>query len=296
MSARVDKELLRRIRRLEIVTRKAVNEALAGQYHSRFKGHGIAFAEVRPYQPGDEVRRIDWNVSARTGELFVKVFHEERELTVMLLVDVSASSEFGSGGRSKSETAAQVAAQIALSAVADGDRVGLVLFTDVVEKVVPPKKGRKHALRILADILSHQPTGQGTDLTVGLDALLLAQRRTAVVFLLSDFLAERYEKTLKVVARKHDLVPVVITDPVEAELPDTGLFALEDPETGHKFLVDTSDPRVRQRYWHWLRDGVESRARLFRRLHLDSLDVRTDEDNGDALARLFHRRGRRGHA
>lgn len=294
--ARVDRELLRKIRRLEITTRKAVHDELAGQYHSRFKGHGIAFSEVRPYQPGDEVRRIDWNVSARSGELFVKVFHEERELTVMLLVDVSASGEFGSGARSKTEAAAQLAAQVALSAVANGDRVGLILFSDRVEKLVPPRKGRKHALAIISDILTHEPEGRGTNLEVALTALLLAQRRRAVVFLISDFQSRGYDRRLTVVAKKHDLVPVIISDPVEDELPDTGLFALVDPETGEEAIVDTSDPTVRRRYWRAIRDAAETRFKLFRRLRLDSLKLSVDDDHGDALARLFRRRVRRGHA
>jgi uncharacterized protein (DUF58 family) len=288
----IGRELLRKIRRLEITTRKAVHEQLAGQYHSRFKGHGIAFSEVRPYQPGDEVRRIDWNVSARSGELFVKVFHEERELTVMLLVDVSASGDFGSGARSKTEAAAQLAAQVAFSAVANGDRVGLILFSDTVEKLVPPRKGRKHALAIIADILTHEPAGHGTNLDVALTALLLAQRRRAVVFLISDFQARGYEQRLTVVAKKHDLVPVAISDPVENELPDTGLFALVDPETGEEAVVDTSDPEVRRRYWRAIRDEAESRRTLFRRLRLDSLELSVDDDHGDALARLFRRRSR----
>ena len=294
MAARkLDREIVRRVRRIEIVTRKAVSDALAGQYHSVFKGRGISFSEVRPYQPGDEVRTIDWNVTARTGEPFVKVFHEERELTVMLVVDVSASTDYGSRGPSKAEVAAELCAQIAFSAIDNGDRVGLVLFSDRVEKIVPPKKGRRHALRIVADVLAHEPEGRGTDIAAGLSALLRAQRRSAVVFLLSDFLDTGYEPDLRVAARRHDLVPVVVRDPLESAVPRAGLFVLEDPENGGRFLVDTSDRGVQARYRRWAEAAREQRKRLFRTLHLDAIELGAGEDNREALARFFAARARR---
>src|SRR3954469_24263110 len=231
------KELIKRIRRLEITTRKVVSALLAGQYHSVFKGRGMAFSEVRQYHPGDEVRTIDWNVTARMNDAYVKVFTEERELTVMLLVDISASEEFGTK-RAKAEVAAEVAAQIAFSAIANNDRVGLILFSDRVEKTIPPKKGRKHVLRLITDILTFKPQGKGTDLCAGLNYLSRVVKRKAVTFLISDFLAPDYESALRIVGRRHDLVPVVISDPLEAKFPRLGLVELEDPETGAHLMVD----------------------------------------------------------
>jgi uncharacterized protein (DUF58 family) len=289
----LDRDTLRRIRRLELTTRKAVSDALAGQYHSVFKGRGMAFSEVRPYQPGDEVRAIDWNVTARAGEPFVKVFTEERELTVLLLVDVSASGDYGSKERSKAEAAAELCAQVAFSAIENGDRVGLVLFSNRLEKVVPPRKGRKHVLRLIADVLTHRPEGRGTDLTLGLSTLLELQRRTAVVFLLSDFLADGYERALRIAARRHDVVPVAISDPAELRLPDSGLVELEDPETGERLVLDSSDPKVRADFEAWADGARASRERLFRRLRLDALELRAGDDNTTALRRFFHARAQR---
>src|SRR4051812_988786 len=220
------KELIRRIRKLEITTRKVVADMLAGQYHSVFKGRGMAFSEVRPYQPGDEIRVIDWNVTARMNDAYVKVFTEERELTVMLAVDVSASKDFGSRGRPKAEIAAEVAAQLAFSAIANNDRVGLVLFSDRVEKVVAPKKGRKHVLRVVTEILTAAPHGRGTDLALGLEYVTHLSRKRAVTFVISDFLATGYERKLRIAAQRHDLVPVVIADPLESAFPNLGLVAL----------------------------------------------------------------------
>ncbi len=221
------KDLIKRIRKLEISTRKVVSDMLAGQYHSVFKGRGMAFAEVRQYQPGDEIRIIDWNVTARMNDAYVKVFQEERELTVMLVVDISASEDFGSRNRSKAEVAVEVAAQIAFSAIANNDRVGLILFSDRIEKVIPPKKGRKHVLRVISDILSVKPLGRGTDLNVGLNYVSRLSKRKAVTFLISDFLAEQFETILRIVGRKHDLVPVVIADPLEEAFPKLGLVEME---------------------------------------------------------------------
>ncbi len=287
------KDLIRRIRKLEIRTRKVVSDMLAGQYHSVFKGRGMAFSEVRQYQPGDEIRVIDWNVTARMNEAYVKVFTEERELTVMLLVDVSASKEFGSRERSKAEVAAEVAAQIAFSAIANNDRVGLILFSDRVEKVVPPRKGRTHVLRLISDILSFQPAGKGTDLGVGLTYLTQVARRKAVTFLISDFIAKDYEKPLRLVGRKHDLVPVVIGDPMEEQFPRLGLVEMEDPETGERFVVDTTDPRVRGRFARFMQAQREERRKLFKKLELDSVELRAGDDHGKALAQFFRARSRR---
>lgn len=287
------KDLIRRIRKLEIRTRKVVSDMLAGQYHSVFKGRGMAFSEVRQYQPGDEIRIIDWNVTARMNEAYVKVFTEERELTVMLLVDVSASKEFGSKDRTKAEVSAEVAAQIAFSAIANNDRVGLILFSDRVEKVVPPRKGRTHVLRLVSDILTFKPQGKGTDLAAGLTYLRQVAKRKAVTFLISDFMTRDYEKPLRLVGRKHDLVPVVVEDPLEAEFPRLGLVDMEDPETGERFVVDTSDPRVRGRFARAMQAARDERRKLFKKLELDHVELRAGDDHGKALAQFFRARARR---
>ena len=287
------RELIKRIRRLEITTRMVVSQILAGQYHSVFKGRGMAFSEVRPYQPGDEVRTIDWNVTARMNEPYVKVFTEERELTVMLLVDVSGSHEFGSKDRSKAEMAAEVAAMIAFSAMANNDRVGLILFSDQVEKVVPPRKGRKHVLRLISDILATQPAGRGTKLEVGLDWLQKVARRKTVTFLISDFIAEGYDKPLKLAMRKHDVVPVVLKDPMEDIFPKLGLVDFEDPETGERYLIDTRDARVRGRFQKAMEKNREARTRLLRKLRVDSVELAANADYATALQRFFRARASR---
>nr|WP_255203959.1 DUF58 domain-containing protein [Myxococcus sp. AM011] len=253
----------------------------------------MAFSEVRQYQPGDEIRIIDWNVTARMNEAYVKVFTEERELTVMLLVDVSASKEFGSRERTKSEIAAEVAAQIAFSAIANNDRVGLILFSDRVEKVVPPRKGRTHVLRLVSDILTFQPVGKGTNLSTGLTYLTQVAKRKAVTFLVSDFQARDYEKPLRLVGRKHDLVPVVVEDPFEEAFPRLGLVEMEDPETGARFVVDTSDPGVRGRYARAMQGARDERRKLFKKLELDHVELRAGDDHGKALAQFFRARARR---
>jgi uncharacterized protein (DUF58 family) len=287
------RELIRRIRRLEIATRQVVSALLAGQYHSVFKGRGMAFSEVRPYQPGDDIRSIDWNVTARTNAPHVKVFTEERELTVVLLVDVSASEEFGSRGTRKSEMAAEVAAQIAFSAIANNDRVGLLLFSDQVEKVIPPKKGRKHVLRLVSDILSFQPQGRGTDLAFALGWLNQVTKRRAVVFLVTDFLFQDYESPLRTARLRHDVVPVVLRDPMEEDFPALGLVEVEDPETGERAVVDSSAPRVRKAFTVAMARSRAERTRVFRKLELDSVELRTGEDHGEALVRFFRARARR---
>jgi uncharacterized protein (DUF58 family) len=293
-------ELLRRVRRIEIATRRAVEDTLAGQYHSVFKGRGMAFSEVRPYAPGDEIRTIDWNVSARTGQLHVKRFVEERELTVMVLCDLSASTDFGSRQRTKAEVAAEIAALLALSAVSNGDRVGLVLFTDRVERFVPPRKGRRHALRIVSEILHHRPASRGTSVGAALEFLRRALRRRAVAFLLSDFLegdtpgAPPFERALRIAARKHDLVPIRISDALEATPPAGGLAWVEDPETGAALRVDLADRRARARLAAALREEDEALQRLFARLDLDHAVVRADDpDHVTPLVAFFRARARR---
>ncbi len=287
------KDLIKRVRRLEITTRKVVSTLLAGQYHSVFKGRGMAFSEVRQYQPGDEVRTIDWNVTARMNDAYVKVFSEERELTVMLLVDVSASEQFGSQSRFKSEVAAELAAQIAFSAIANNDRVGLILFSDKVEKVIPPKKGKKHVLRVVSDILSFKPTCKGTELSAGLTYLSQVAKRKTVTFLISDFMGERYEQAMRIVSRKHDLVPVIVEDPLELAFPSLGIVDLEDPETGQRITVDTRNPRIRGRFKVAMETRKQERTRYFRKLKLDFIELKAGEEHALALQRFFRRRSRR---
>ena len=294
------RELLRRVRRIELATRRAVEDRLAGQYHSVFKGRGMAFSEVRAYAPGDEVRAIDWNVSARTGQLHVKRFVEERELTVVLLVDVSASARFGSRERTKAEVAAEVAALVAFSAVSNGDRVGLVLFTDRVERFVPPRKGRRHALRLVSEVLRFRPAARRTSVAAALEFLRRAVRRRTVAFLVSDFLEPAtgegvpFERALRIAARRHELVPIRLADRLETELPPAGLALLEDPETGRTVRVDLADRRVRARFAEAAAAEDERVRRAFARLEIDSVTVRADAaDHVAPLVAFFRVRARR---
>jgi uncharacterized protein (DUF58 family) len=288
------RELLRKIRKIEIVTERLVRDRMAGQYHSVFKGRGIAFSEVREYMPGDDIRLIDWNVSARMNEPYVKLFVEEREMTVLLLVDMSASGRFGSREQEKRELAAELAAILAFSAIRNNDRVGLIIFTDEVERFVPPKKGKKHVLRVISEILSYEPRSPRTHLGVGLEFLGRIARRRAVSFLVSDFLAPpaQYERALRIAARRHDLIPVTVTDPLEEALPSIGLVELEDPETGELVVFDSSGPEGRA-------FAAESRAiraareALFKKLDVDAISVSTDKPYLPALTSFFEARARR---
>ncbi len=288
------RELLKKIRTIEIVTERLVRDRMAGQYHSVFKGSGIAFSEVREYMPGDDIRQIDWNVSARMNEPYVKLFTEEREMTVLLLVDMSASGRFGSRDQEKRELAAEIAAVLAFSAIRNGDRVGLIIFTDDVERFVPPKKGKKHVLRVISEILSFEPRSRRTKIAAGLDFLGRIAQRRAVAFLVSDFLAPAtdYERAVRVTSRRHDLVPVSITDPLEEALPDVGLLELEDPETGEVVVFDTSGPEGRA-FADESRRLRDAREALFRRLKLDAIALRTDRPYLPALTSFFEARARR---
>lgn len=287
------REILKQVRRIEITTRGLVNEVFSGEYHSVFKGRGMSFAEVREYAYGDDIRGIDWNVTARTGTPHVKVFEEERELTVMLVVDASASAEFGTRGRMKSELAAELCAVLAFSAIKNNDKVGLILFTDRVERFVPPRKGRRHALRVLRELLYHPTEGKGTDLAQALEYLARVIRRRAVVFLASDFLAAGYERALSVAAKRHDLVAVRVGDRREDAMPPMGFVEFEDPETGARTVVDTSARAFRERFGE-LRTGARERASdLFRRSGVDAIDVTTGAPYEQALRRFFEERARR---
>ena len=289
-------ELIRKIRRIEITTRRAVLDTLAGGYHSVFKGRGMAFSEVRPYQPGDEIRSIDWNVTARIGEPFVKVFVEERELTALIAVDRSASQTAGLSAQAKAEVAAEIAALLVFSALENGDRAGLLLFTDRVERFVPPRRGRKHGLRLISEALAFRPRGRGTDVALALRDVTRLLRRRAVVFVVSDFLASDYEAALAVCARRHDVIPVVVSDPVEDELPAealSGLWPVADSETGATVWVDLSDARTRAAYARAAREARDRRERTFRKLSLDAVRVEPGQDYVAPLAALFRARGRR---
>ena len=288
----IPRELLKKIRKIEIFTSKLVNDQLAGQYVSVFKGRGMAFSEVRQYQPGDDVRMIDWNVSARMNEPFVKIFVEEREMTVILLVDMSASGLFGSRAQSKREVAAEVAALVAFSAIKNNDRVGLIVFTDEVELFVPPKKGKKHVLRVISEILTFEPRSTKTNLNAALEYLGHIARRRSVAFLVSDFLADGWLQPLRIAARKHDLVPVVMTDPMENELPDLGIVEVEDLETGEVLEFDSSGPEGRE-YASLVRRRAAEREGVLRRMKLDFVNVRTDRPYVDALVAFFRARERR---
>ena len=287
-------DLLRKIRRIEITTRRAVQDTLAGGYHSVFKGRGMAFSEVRPYQPGDEIRAIDWNVTARMGEPFIKVFSEERELTALIAVDRSASQDAGFAPQAKAEVSAEIAALLVFSALENGDRAGLLLFTDRIERYVPPRRGKKHGLRLITEVLAFRPQGRGTDLAAALGHLTTAQRRKAVVFVVSDFLAAGYENALAVMARRHDVVPVVVTDPVEEKLPELrGLWPVTDAESGETALLDFSDARTRTAYQADAQERATLRDRIFRKLSLEAVRVRPGDDYVQPLAALFRARARR---
>ena len=311
----IPKELLAALRVIEIHTARLANEQLSGTYSSSFKGQGLAFREVRPYQAGDDVRSIDWNVSARMNETFVKVFVEEREMTVMLVVDLSASERFGTRRAAKLRVASEVAALLAFSAIRNNDRVGLIISTDRVERIVPPKKGEKHVMRVIREILGFEPPasrladagdraraqaargrvalGAGTNLKAALEALVRVSRRRSVAFLVSDFYDTAYERTLALAAAKHDVVPVVLRDPRDAELPDVGLASFEDLESGESIVVDTGDPRVRAWYAAAMGKIAESRRGAFHKLGLDSVEVETGGSFVRPLRDLFARRARR---
>ncbi len=287
------KRILSKIRRLELKTRGLVEAAFAGQYRSVFKGRGMNFEEVREYQPGDEVRTIDWNVTARLGTPFVKKFTEERELTVMLVVDVSASGDYGSIQLSKRELAAEVASVIAFSAIRNNDKVGLLLFSDHVELFIPPKKGRTHTLRLIREILFFQPKGRGTVPGEALHYLNRVLTRRSVVFLISDFQTAPFERELSVTARRHDLIALSVADPHELELPDVGLVTFEDAETGEQIEVNTHDAAVRAAYSHLIHKQHEEWTRLFRRKRIDSIALETGRDYIPALRNFFRTRERR---
>ena len=286
----VPPEILRQVKLLELRTRGLVNSLFTGEYRSVFKGQGMEFSEVREYQPGDEVRSIDWNVTARMRKPYVKRYIEERELTVMLVVDLSGSERFGTRKRFKSELASELAAVLAMSAIRNNDRVGAVLFTDRIEHVVPPRKGRRHALRLMRDLLAFQPVGSGTDIASAVDYAGKMLAHKAIIFLVSDFQSEDLEQPLKLLAQRHDVVAVTVDDPSEHELPDLGLARFVDPESGKTLDVDTSDPAVRARFAETVAEEIGARKRLLRRLAIDEIPLHTDGGVVDPLIRFFRTR------
>jgi uncharacterized protein (DUF58 family) len=288
-------ELMKKIRRIEIRTRRLVNDSYAGEYHSVFKGRGMEFDEVRPYQYGDEIRTIDWNVTARMGDPYVKRYVEERELSVLLLVDASASENFGSVKQFKRELAAELTAVLSFAATTNNDKVGLLIFTDQIELYIPPLKGRKHVLRLIREMLAFEPKGRGTDIEMALETANQILKRRSIIFLVSDFLAEPagYRKALAITNRRHDVIAVDLHDPLETKIADVGLVALEDPETGEIAWVDTSSRSWQEAFNQSVSRLENDKSKVLRRANVDHITIGTDEDYTAPLASFFHERARR---
>ena len=289
----ISKELAKKIRYIQIYTSKAVNDSLAGEYESLFKGRGMSFSEVREYQIGDDIRTIDWNVTARTGSPYVKLYVEERELTVLFLVDLSASGAFGSTRRTKNEAAAELCALLAFSAIKNNDKVGLILFTDHVEKFIPPAKGTRHVLRIIRELLNFKPSKTKTNISEAIEYLGRVTTKKCVVFLISDFLSKGYEKPLRVMGKRHDLIAVSVTDPREIKMPDVGLIELEDAETGEIIVIDTGSKAVRGQYEELGTTRQVDLQKLFRSIDIDHLKILNDRDYVSDMVRFFKMRGQR---
>lgn len=289
----IDKDLLKQVREIEIRTKGLVNQVFSGEYHSVFKGRGMEFSEVREYQFGDDIRNIDWNVTARFGHPYVKIFEEERELTVIMMVDLSGSLAFGSKEKTKQRIAAEVSAILSFSALKNNDKVGLLLFTDKIEKFVPPRKGRKHVLRIVREVLSFKPEGNKTDIKSALEYLNRAVKKRSIVFLLSDFIDDGFEKILRVVSKKHDLIGLVLEDRREKEFPKLGLMKVIDPETETERWIDTSSNLFRQNFIIRTKELAEKRKYIFRSNKIDSVNIKTGENYIKPLVQFFKLRERR---
>jgi uncharacterized protein (DUF58 family) len=288
----IPRELFKKIRQIEIRTKGLVNSVFGGEYHSAFKGQGIEFSEVRPYQIGDDIRSIDWNVSARTGETYVKIFEEEREQTVMLAVDISGSSSFGSEGKFKREIAAEICAIVAFSAIQNNDKVGLLLFSDQIELFVPPKKGKRHVLRLIRDLFAHDRRSTGTSVGVALEHLIHVLRRHSIILLMSDFFDTGFEKPLRALSQRHDVVAVHLKDKREHDLPSVGLIELTDAETGQTVVVDGGSARVRQAFADRSARRQDELDTIFRKLQLDRVLISTDQGYVDPLIEFFRQRNR----
>jgi uncharacterized protein (DUF58 family) len=289
----IPKEILKKVRRIEISTRGLVNDVLSGEYHSVFKGRGMEFSEVREYQIGDDIRTIDWNVTARHGHPYVKVFEEERELTVMLMVDASSSGEFGSYQQMKGEIAVEICALLAFSAIKNNDKVGLIIFTDKIEKFVPPRKGKSHVLRVLRELLYFKPEDQRTDIGLAMEYFSQVIHRRSVVFLISDFLSRGFERPLRIASQKHDIIAIHMIDPRELELPPLGFIELEDAETGEQILLNTNDDRVRGLFTEQAVQAMGDQDKLFKSMNMDSIRIRTDQSYIEPLIRFFRMRAKR---
>lgn len=289
----LSKEILKKVRKIQYKISRISNEMISGQYTSVFKGAGIEFDEVREYIPGDDIRSIDWNVTARSGVPHIKRFAEERELTVMLVIDLSGSQKFGSVESLKSELAAEISALLAFLAIKNNDKVGLLIFTDTCEKYLPPQKGRRHVLRVVREILGYEPSGTGTRIEEALKFTNKVLKQRSIVFLVSDFMDDNFEKIMGNVARRHDLVAVRLRDPKESELPGLGLIEFQDNETGRKVLVDTSSAQVREIVRNEAEQRNESLTKLFRRNKVDLIDIRTDQPYLEPIQRFFKLRERR---
>jgi len=283
-------ELLKRVRKVEIKTRSLSRHIFSGEYHSAFKGRGMSFSEVRSYQYGDEVKNIDWNVTARSGDPHIKVFEEERELTMMLLVDISSSVQFGTRQPWKNEWMAELSAVLGFSALQNNDQVGLILFTDKVEMYIPPQKGRQHLLRIIRELLYFQPVSRKTDINPPLEYLTNVIKKKCIAFVMSDFIASPYEKTLKLAAKRHDIIGMHVYDPVEAILPEAGMLKLRDPESGTFTLVDTSDENIRTLFSNRYNTRLLQFKEQFKRAKCDTMSLATDQTYLQELHRFFKRR------
>ena len=287
------KELLKQVRQIEIRTKGLVNQVFSGEYHSVFKGRGMEFSEVREYNFGDDIRNIDWNVTARFGHPYIKIFEEERELTVILLVDLSGSLSFGSVDKTKQQIAAELSAILAFSALKNNDKVGLFLFSDKIEKFIPPRKGRKHVLRIIRELLSFKPEGKTTSIKAALEHMNHAIKKKSIVFLISDFMDEGYEKILRIVGKKHDLIGIVINDEREKSIPKMGLVKFTDVETGYERWIDTSSTKVQNWISQYYQRLISERKTLFIKSRLDSIEIRTGENYVTPLVNFFRLRERR---
>ena len=284
-------ELIKKVRRIEIRTRALTQQIFAGQYKSAFKGRGMAFSEVRQYNYGDDVRFIDWNVTARFNSPFVKIFNEEREMTVMLLIDVSGSNLFGTRKQFKTDLITELAAVLSFSAITNNDKVGVIFFSDTVEKFIPPAKGKSHILRIIRELLTYTPSQRQTNLSEALRYFTNAIKKKCTAFVISDFVGGDFEQALKIAANRHDIVALQISDKGEAAIPNLGLLELMDPETGKRFWADTSSPKVRDSYAQWWKKLTDTNLDVFRRSGIDVAQLYTDEDYVPALSALFARRG-----
>ena len=289
----IPKQILKKVKQVEIRTRGLVNDLFGGEYHSVFKGRGMAFSEVREYQPGDDIRLIDWNVTARNGAPFIKVFEEERELTVYLLVDISKSGEFGSQNQLKQEFGAEIASVLGFSAIKNNDKVGLILFSNEVEKYVVPKKGKSHVLRVIRELLYTAPKNKGTSLKNALDYLLKVAKRKSVVFLISDFIDDKYWSSLKIANRKHDLIGIRLFDPAEKLLPDLGVVKVKDPESGSSFWIDTSSKREMEKLESKIQSDFDAVQNKAKKIGFDMISVATNQDFVEPLISLFRKRDKR---